>query len=157
MKRHRLFVPALLVLAALVLSASGSAAIVPQHSIAGIKLNMSKKAVKAKLGAPLRVRSGSGEFGPWQELVYRRVRVSFLGGSKVMSVETQSKLERTATGIGVGSTLAQVRAGLQGERCKREFGIHHCWLGRWEPGRVITEFRFKKSRVTKVAVARVVD
>ena len=58
MKRLQLLVLGALVLAALILSSAASAAIVPQSSIAGIKLGMSESAVKAKLGAPLRVRNG---------------------------------------------------------------------------------------------------
>ncbi|HEY5160468.1 MAG TPA: hypothetical protein VII83_05275 [Gaiellaceae bacterium] len=157
MKRLQLLVLGALVLAALILSSAASAAIVPQSSIAGIKLGMSESAVKAKLGAPLRVRSGSNLFGHWRRLVYGRVTVSFQNGNKATSLTTKSSLEKTANGVGVGSTLAQLRVGLRGEQCKREFGVHHCWIGRWEPGRAITDFRLKNSRVTQVALAYVLD
>jgi len=157
MSRLRLSVSSVLVLTALVLSASGSAAIVPQRSIAGVKLGMSEAKVKAQLGAPLRVRNGSNLFGHWRQLFYARVAISFQSGNTATSLSTRSALEKTASGVGVGSTLEQVRAGLQGEQCKREFGLHHCWLGRWEPGRAVTDFRFKNSRVTQVALAYVLD
>jgi hypothetical protein len=157
MNRLRLCVSAALVLAVLVLSASGPAAIVPQRSIAGVKLGMSEAKVKARLGPPLHVHSGSNLFGHWRQLVYSRVTVSFQSGDKATSLSTRSALEKTVSGVRVGSTLAQVRAGLQGEKCKKEFGIHHCWIGRWEPGRMITDFRLKNSRVTQIALAYVLD
>lgn len=155
MKRRRILIG--LGLLALVACASASAVIIPQQSIGGVKIGMSETKVKAKLGEPLRVRSGSNDFGYWRTLVYKNVSVSFQTGSKATSVRTTSKSERTARGVGVGSTLAEVRAGLSGETCKREFGIHHCWLGNWDAGRVITEFRLEKNRVSAVRIARVID
>jgi len=157
MNRLRLSVIAALVLVALALAAPASAAIVPQRSISGIKLGMSEKATRAKLGAPLRVRSGSNLFGHWRQLVYPRVTIAFQSGNKATSLSTRSALERTASGVGVGSTLARVRAGLQGEKCKREFGLFHCWIGRWVPGRFVTDISFKYSRVTRITIAYVFD
>jgi hypothetical protein len=144
-------------LLALAGSASASALVIPQKSIGGARIGMSETRVKAKLGAPLRVRSGSNDFGYWRTLVYKNVSVSFQTRSKATSVRTTSKSERTAHGVGVGSTLAEVRAGLSGETCKREFGIHHCWLGNWDAGRVITEFRLEKNRVSVVTISLVID
>ena len=157
MNRLRLSVVAALALAALVLSATASAAIVQQCSIAGIKLGIGERAVKTKLGAPLRVRSGSNLFGHWRELVYPLVTIAFQSGNKATSLSTRSALEKTTSGVGVGSTLAQVRARLRGEKCKREFGLFHCWIGRWLPGRVVTDINFKHSRVTRVTIAYVFD
>jgi hypothetical protein len=147
----------LLPLAALTLCSPALAAIVPQHSIGGARLGMTEAQLKARLGAPLKVRQGSNDFGPWRELVYRRVSVFFQGGRKATSLTTKSPLERTKSGVGVGSTLARLRSGLSGEICKREFGIHHCWLGKWEPGRVVTDFRLTNGRVSLIAVSYVFD
>jgi len=147
----------LLVLALLVLSASAQAAVVPQRSIAGAKIGMTEVQVRARLGAPIRVRHGSNLFGPWRQLVYGRVTVSFQSGKKATSLMTKSKLERTASGVGVGSTPTQLRAGLSGETCKKEFGVNHCWIGSWEPGRIITEFRLASGRVSVVSIGYVFD
>ncbi len=144
-------------LSALVFSSAGAAAIVPQHSIAGVSIGMSEKQIRAKLGPPSRVRTGSNDFGPWRQLVYRRVLVSFQGWNEVTGLRTTLPTQRTAGGLGVGSTLAQLRKGLTGETCRREFGVHHCWVGRWDAGRIVTDFRLEKERVSSVSIARVID
>jgi hypothetical protein len=118
---------------------------------------MTESQVRAKLGSPLRLRSGSNLFGHWRQLVYRRVSVSFQSGNKVTSLLTKSALVQTMTGVRVGWTLAQVRTGLNGETCRREFGVNHCWIGNWEPGQVISEFRLKQNRVSEISIGYVFD
>jgi len=157
MSRLALPISFALVLATLVLSASGSAAIVPQRSIAGVRLGLSERGVRAKLGAPLSVRKGKNIVGHWRRLIYPRVTIAFQNGDKATFVQTQSPLEKTASGVGVGATRASVRAGLRGEKCKWEFGFYHCWIGRWDPGRVITDFSFEHSRVSRVTLGYVID
>ncbi len=148
---------AVLIAMALTLPVSGSAMIVPQHSIAGVKLGSSERAIKAKLGPPLHVYKGTNPFGPWRRFVYPQVTISFQNGDRATMLLTKSSKERTASGVGLGSTLAQVRAGLHGEKCKAEFGVFHCWTGRWEPGQVVTDFHFKHSLVTQVGIGYVLD
>jgi len=144
-------------LVAFVLCASSQAVIVPQHSIVGARIGMKETQVRAKLGSPLHLRSGSNLFGHWRQLVYRRVTVSFQSGNKVTSLMTKSASERTASGVRVGWTLAKLRAGLNGETCRREFGVHHCWIGHWEPGHVISDFRLKRNRVSVISIGYVFD
>ena len=132
MKTRILFL--LAVVSALVVCAGAGALIVPQHSIAGARLGMTKDQLVAKLGAPIRVRyHKSSPFGfAWREYFYPRVTVAVYdlnSGEKVINLTTKSRLERTKSGVGVGSTVAQLRAGLSGETCKKEYGIDHCWIG----------------------------
>jgi hypothetical protein len=145
------------VLAALVFSAAAQAVIVPQRSIAGAKLGMTEVQVRARLGTPKSVRHGSNLFGPWRQLVFRRVTVFFQSGKKATNLTTKNRLERTSSGVGVGSTLTVLRDGLKGETCKKEFGVHHCWVGSWESGRVISDFRIVSGRVSVVTVGYVFD
>jgi hypothetical protein len=142
---------------ALALTPAAGARIVVQKGIGGAELGMTRANVRAKLGTPLRVKHGSNDFGQYTEFVYRTVTVSFQGNAKVTGMRTSSRRERTARGIGVGSTLVQVRGNVPSVRCRNEFGSLHCWVGRFLPGRRVTDFLFRKGRVSSVVVGYVLD
>ncbi len=142
---------------ALVAAPAAGARILLQHGIAGVQLRMAKAEVRAKLGTPERIRSGRNEFGRYVEFVYPRVTVSFQSGSHVTGLRTTSRLERTARGIGVGSTEPQVKARIKGVRCRSESGFRHCFVGRFLPGHVVTDFRIRHGRVSSVVVGFVLD
>jgi hypothetical protein len=118
---------------------------------------MTKSEVRSKLGRPMGIRSGRNEFGRYVEFLYPRVRVSFQGGLRVTGVRTRSRLERTRRGIGVGSTEAQVKARVAGVRCRTEGGLRRCFIGRFLPGRVITDFNVRNGRVTSIVIGFVLD
>ena len=146
------------VLALALTASSARAVIVVQRSIGGVKLQMTKGQVRAKLGRPLRVRVGSNEFGTFRELVYRRVTVTFQGGDSVTNVRTASPLEQTASGVGVGSTKFQVKAGVHNVTCKNESGFKHCFVGAFLPGRTVTDFRLRNNgRVSSISIGFVID
>jgi hypothetical protein len=142
---------------ALAAATHAAATITVQHGIAGVQLRMTKAGVRAKLGTPARIHSGMNEFGRYVEFVYPRVTVSFQAGSRVTGLRTRSRLEHTARGIGVGSTEAQVRAKVTSVRCRTESGLRHCFLGRFLPGRVVTDFHIRRGRVSSVVVGFVLD
>lgn len=145
--------------AAIMLALPGglSAAIVPQLGLAGIKLGMSQVKVRSVLGKPATIRRGMNEFGRYTEFLYSGLKVSFQGNAGVTNLRTTRRSERTAGGVGVGSTEAQLRAGIKGERCRTEDGFRHCWLGSFRPGKRVTDFRIKSGRVTSVDVGIVID
>jgi hypothetical protein len=148
---------AVALLAALACAAVAAAAIVPQRGIAGVRLGMTKAQVRATLGAPRSAVHGSNEFGSFTIFRYRGLRVTFQGNRTVTDVFTTRAGERTARGVGVGSTVAQVRAKVAGVRCRTESGFRHCFVGQFLPGRRITDFRIKTGHVTSVDVGFVID
>ncbi len=145
------------VAAALIAAGPADATIVPQRGIARAELRMTKADVRARLGTPVRVQSGKNQFGRYANFVYARVTVMFQGGSRVTGLRTNSRLERTSAGVGVGSSEAQVKAGVAGIKCRTEFGSRHCFVGKFLPGHVITDFQIKKGRVSSVVVGIVLD
>jgi hypothetical protein len=143
--------------ALLACAAAASAAIVPQRGIAGVRLEMTKAQVRAARGAPTSVVHGSNDFGSFTIYRYSGLRVTFQGNRTVTAVFTTRATERTAAGVGVGSTEAKVRAKVAGVRCRTESGFRHCFVGRFLPGRRVTDFRIKRGHVTSVQVAFVLD
>ncbi|MDQ5821418.1 MAG: hypothetical protein M3540_08260 [Actinomycetota bacterium] len=129
------------------------AAIVPQRSIAGVSLEMTKAQVRARLGQPPRIRRGTNDFGSWTQFVYPRVEVTFQGGNSATGLQTTSPRERTARGAGVGSTKAQLRARVKGLKCEPG----HCYLGSFLPGKRVTDFFLRNGRVTRIVVGFVID
>jgi hypothetical protein len=134
-----------------------AAKIVVQRGIAGLELRLTKAQVRAKLGKPAKTRTGRNEFGRYTELVYPRVTVLFQSGSRVTALRTFSRAERTVAGIGVGSREADVKAKIANVKCEGASGIRHCYVGKFLPGRRITDFAIRGGRVTSVVVGFVVD
>jgi hypothetical protein len=141
----------------LALPASADATIVPQRGIAGIKLQMTKPQVRAKLGTPARVQNGRNDFGPYTTFSYPRVTVSFQGRMRVSSIRATSRFERTTAGVGVGSTEAVVKAHVRHVVCKTESGSRRCAVGKFLPGHTVTAFALKHGRVASVVVGIVLD
>ena len=149
----RLILSVAAVAALFVAAAPARAAIVAQRSIAGVTLELTKAQVRAKLGAPSRVRHGRSDFGAWTQFVYPRVEVTFQGGNAVTSLQTTSQKERTARGAHVGSTKAELLARVQGLKCETA----HCFLGSFTAGKRVTDFFLRRGRVTRIVVGLVID
>ncbi len=148
---------AICIAAALAIAAPARTAIVVQRGIAGIELQMTKAQVRANLGRPMRVRTGTNEFGAFRELVYRRITVTFQSGPRVTNVRTASPLERTARDVGVGTPKAQVMARVHTVSCVNESGFRHCFVGKFLPGRTVTDFRLRNGHVSSVSIGFVID
>ena len=150
-QKTRVFAVGALALA-LALPAGAGGAIVLQRAIGGVSLGMTEAQVRAKVGRPASVKRGSSEFGRWKELYYRDLVVVFQSGRKVTSVATTSRRERTRSGVGVGSTEAQLKSRIRGLRCRKAAGLRHCRLGKARPGQRYTDFTVRKGRVVRVVV-----
>jgi hypothetical protein len=145
------------VVSGLLVAGSAEAAIVPQHGIRGVAIGMTPAQVRARLGQPVGITLGSNDFGPWTVFRYPGLRVSFQSGVGATTILTSSPAQRTAAGIGVGSTVAAAKAKVRGLKCLTEAGSFHCYAGRWSPGHVVTDLSIANGRVTRVAIGRVLD
>ncbi|HEX8122318.1 MAG TPA: hypothetical protein VF549_13740 [Solirubrobacteraceae bacterium] len=152
---------ALVSLVLLAVPSGAGATIVPQRGMLGVALGDTVREVRAKLGAPDGIRFEDNDIIGRQRLYfYGRTIVGFDGdgkGAKVINLTTRSRRERLASGIGVGSTKAEVMRKVDGVKCPVDESFH-CYLGRFLPGRRVTDFRFgARGRVTEVTVGRVID
>jgi hypothetical protein len=141
---------------------AAQARIVVQQSIKGIRLGRTVSQVRARLGPPDRIVFRRDPIqGRVRVYAYGLTRASFSPGdasARVNVITTRSRRERTARGVGVGSRRAQVAARVRGVRCRVEFGVDHCFVGSFVPGRRVTDFRIGPTgRVRSVTVGFVID
>ena len=123
------------------------------RGIAGARLGASRAAVKAALGSPSSTKTGSNDFGPYVRYRFAGgLTVLFQGKEKVTSVQTTGLGDRTAQGVGVGSTQAETDA-LPGVKC--ESGS--CHTGSFVAGKKVTDFTIEGGKVTRVTVGIVID
>ena len=154
---------ALLLATALALALAGvaHAKIVPQHGIAGAELGMTQEQVRRVLGTPDQITHLHNDFSGTTNVVYRYglTSVTFAGaGLGVTTIDTTSRRQRTARGVGVGSTRASVRSRVKGATCRTDSGSSHCYVGSFTAGHKITDFILSgKGRVKRVTVGIVMD
>ena len=128
------------------------------RGIAGARLGNSRAEVRAALGAPASSRSGTNDFGPFLQWRFKGgITVLFQGRREVSTVTTTGRGDRTARGVGVGSSEAAVKARVRGVRCETSFGVRSCHTGRFTVGEIVTDFFIRNGRVTRVSIGRVLD
>jgi hypothetical protein len=138
--------------------AAAEALIQVDRGIAGARLGNTRAEVRAALGAPASSRSGTNDFGPFLQRRYRGgITVTFQGRREVSSVSTTGRGDRTARGVGVGSTEAAVRRKVRGVRCETTSGTRSCHTGKFTVGEVITDFLIRGGTVRRVSIGRVFD
>jgi hypothetical protein len=146
-----------IVCCALALAGTASATIVIGRGVAGVRLGMSQAAVRAKLGTPVKVVKAKNEFGPYTEFRYRGYVVDFQNNETVTAVATTLAREKTPSGVGVGSTWAQVRRKVPHLICTGSAVFGDCHVGNLLPGRTVTDFFVKSGKVVRVLVGIVID
>lgn len=164
---QRIVTAALLLLAAcavaLLAVATVEAQVVAQKGIMGINLNMTRAQVIGAKGKPDAEQLAPHEIiGQVRRMRYGRTRVTFGGtqpGAGVISVLTKDPAQRTPSGVGIGSSAAEVREGVADTQCRTEFGISHCWKGSFNAGNRVTDFVLEKpgGKVVSVTVGFVID
>jgi hypothetical protein len=144
--------------AALVLPAAVAAQIQVDKGIAGARLGNTTAQVHAALGQPTRTQRGRNEFGSFRQETYKGgITIFYQGARTVSSVTTTGLGDRTAKGIGVGSTEAAVRAKVPGVRCETSAGSRSCHTHDFLPGRRVTDFFIRRGVVTRVSLGFVID
>jgi hypothetical protein len=150
--------------ATLVWAGAASALIVPQKSIAGIELNMTRPEVKDKKGEPDRIIHGMNDFGHYTQFIYRnsngKLMATFQGNMGATGVWTNRKTQKTAEGVHVGSPESALHDAYPHLHCRTESSdFRHCWTGRFRPGHRVTDYRIgiATGKVKSVTVAFVID
>jgi len=145
-------------LASLGAPAAASALVQVDRGIAGVRLGNSRAEVRAALGSPRTKRSGTNDFGAFSQWTYRGgIRVIFQGRREVSTVSTSGRGDRTARGVGVGSSERAVRRRVRGVRCETIAGFRSCHTGRFTAGEIITDFLIRGGTVRRITVGRVLD
>jgi hypothetical protein len=144
--------------AALAVPAAASAQIQVDRGIAGARLGNTPAQVHAALGSPARSQRGRNAFGAFvQETYAGGILVFYQGARSVSSVTTTGLGDRTAKGIGVGSTERAVKANVPGVRCETTAGSRSCHTHQFLPGRRVTDFFIRGGKVTRVSLGFVID
>jgi hypothetical protein len=129
--------------------------IVPQHEIAGVHLLMSAAGVRHVLG-PKAAKTIPDEIqGHVRVMDYGKtvVYLSATADGTVFNVSTTDRRQKTAAGIGVGSSRASVARKVTGARCDR----YACVVGRELAGRRVTSFVLSRGRVQRIVLGFVID
>jgi hypothetical protein len=133
--------------------------IVPGASIGGIRLAMTRTEVMQRLGRPSATARLRGALGA-RELLLSYPQLTVLlsyqdANFKVTSVSTTRPSERMSDGIGVGTTMATLKAQFRPIRCDRASPTQEtCQSGNpRKAGSHLTTFFLTRGRISKIAVS----
>lgn len=130
--------------------------IVPQTELAGVHLLMSAAGVRHVLGAPKSMKTLPDEIqGTIRRMDYgpTTVYLSATEDGTVFRVTTTDRRQRTAAGIGVGSSRASVARKVKGARCD----ARRCVVGQERAGKRVTAFTLSRDRVRRITLGFVID
>ena len=85
------------------------------------------------------------------------ITVLFQGKRAVSSVSTTGRGDRTAAGVGVGSSERAVRRRVPGVRCETFGTTRTCHTNELAAGQRVTDFLMRGGKVRRVTVGIVID
>lgn len=147
MIRRRGCMTAVTLVGSLVLCAAAQARVVLDQSIGGARLGMTRTQVARILGKGTLAPGGGSQY----EYRHGSYQVIFTAGH-ASSVETFDRDQRTANGLGVGASLAAVRAREPDLHCNSNDGERDCYLGTIKRGHRYTDFFFENGTSSMTAV-----
>ena len=134
--------------------------IVPQQSIDGVHLLMSAPGVRHVLGAPKSTKTLKDEIqGTIRLMDYGKTKVylSATADGTVFSIMTTDRRQKTATGVGVGSTERALKRGVKSLHCTAPGANRACTVGRELAGKRVTRFVLSGGRVRQITLGFVID
>lgn len=134
----------------------------PGIGIAGVRVGDDVAAVERELGKADKRTTGTSEIsGTEQErLEFNDAHIEVVVGEDVSQVETTDREARTDSGVGIGSSRAEVVSAYPEVSCDAEGGAGEpaiCRLGAEEAGAVTTDFFIEGGSVTRIVVGRIHD
>jgi hypothetical protein len=138
---------AVMLAGSLAFCAAAQARVVVDQSIGGARLGMTHAQVARILGKGTLAPGGGSQY----EYRHGSYQVIFTAG-RASSVETFDRDQRTSNGLGVGASLAQVRAREPGLHCGSSDGERDCYLGTIKRGHRFTDFFFENGTSSMTAV-----
>jgi hypothetical protein len=152
-----LLLPLTLLLTA-VLAASAAASIRLNVGIDGVKIGQTPAQVRANLGTPSSVKNGSDQVSSFTIYRYKALKMVIEFRGTVVTITSTGLGDRTATGVGVGSTEARLKAGVKGLTCEAVSpGRRICHTKIGNNGSRTTTFRLTSGKITEVDVAILAD
>lgn len=143
----------------LALTATSQASIRINVGIDGVKIGQTQAQVRANLGKPTRTVKGTDQISSFTEFRYTALKmvVRFQDNTNVTNITTTGLGDRTSTGVGVGSTEAEVKKGVKGVKCEQVDSTRRICLifvNRTARG---TTFRLRNGKVNEINVGVVAD
>ncbi len=136
-------------LLAAVLPATAQAGFQINRSMEGVRIGMTRDAVRERLGAPARRELGP-DFVNWR---YRRPAMEVTFKPRVITLFTRSAFVRGPRDIGVGTSERRLKSVVDGLRCESAEGQRLCFVGSFDTGRRSTVFVMRRRQVTSVTIS----
>jgi hypothetical protein len=124
-------------------------------SIGKATLGTSKTKLDGRLGPGRVVKRTTNDLGRFVTVRYADHHVDVMyRGSRSVFVKTTSSRYGTTKGIYVGATRADLKRTYSAAKCPT---ATLCTIGKFTPGKRVTEFRLKRNKIISIGVGIVLD